>query len=104
LYGDRPVELSFAETQVDTSTSTARYLLGELGRTYERMWTTPGIVNGSGQIRADKSGLDITVTPDDGVDADEFLVAAKTRAARSTVRVTVTLSKHRRQGMPQSGG
>lgn len=80
------------------------YLLGELGRTYERVWTTPGIVNGSGEIRADKSGLDITVTPDDGVDADEFLVAAKIRVAQSTVPVTVTLSRHRRQGMPQSSG
>lgn len=80
------------------------YLLKELGRTYERVWTTPGIVNGSGQIRADKSGLDITVTPDEGVDADEFLVAAKTRAAQSAVPVTVTLSRHRRQGMPETGG
>jgi hypothetical protein len=80
-----------------------KHLLGELERTYDRVWTTPGIVNGSGQIRADKSGLDITVTPDDGVDPDEFLVAAKTRAAQSTVPVTVTLSKNRRQGGPEPG-
>jgi len=81
-----------------------KYLLGELTRTYDRVWTTPGIVNGSGQIRPDKSGLDITVTPGEGVDANEFLVAAKARAARSAVPVTVTLSKNRQHGVLETGG